>query len=76
MGVTPENLRRLSASDQRRLARRNGIALSAFTPAGRTAQVMSVQWLARNNVHTFGQPESWAATTLRIVAKNELEHRT
>lgn len=76
VAVRAEHLLRLSASEQRRLACRTGLVLSAFTPAGRTAQVVSVQCLAKNNLHTYGQPENWAATTLRIVAKNELEHRT
>lgn len=76
VAVTSEHLRRLSASEQRRLNGRTGLALSAFTPVGRNARVVSVQWLAKNSSHTVGQPESWAATTLRIVPKNELENLT
>lgn len=73
--VSSAGLRRLTASEQKRLGDRRGVVQSAFTPQGRTAEVVNVQWLAKNNVHTFGQPESWAASLLERAVSPEHEER-
>ena len=73
--VAPDRLGRMTAAEQRRLANRHGIVQAAFTPQGRTAQVISVQWLPRNNTHNFGHPESWSPTMLELVVPPQREER-
>lgn len=73
--VSPERLQRMTAAEKRRLSNRQGVVQSAFLPEGRSTQVITVQWLARNNTHTFGQPESWSPTMLEPVVPSQQEQR-
>lgn len=73
--VSPERLQRMTAAEKRRLSNRQGIVQSAFLPKGRSTQVVTVQWLARNNTHTVGQPESWSPTMLEPVVTSQQEQR-
>lgn len=66
--VNQQGLERLTAAEKRRLGGRRGIVQAAFVPEGRASQVVSVQWLAKNNVNTcFGMSESWAPKLLELV---------
>jgi hypothetical protein len=74
--VAPACLERMTAVEKRRLSNRQGIVQAAFIPEGRLNQVVTVQWLARNNTHTFGQPESWSPTMLELVVPPQRQERT